>query len=86
MSILSIVGINIQRLRRERRLSQEDLALRSGRTRAYVSGLEAGTRNITLLKLESIAAVLDVEIDELLKRHRNVADRGPDKGDSASPR
>lgn len=69
MDVRAVVGFNIQRLRRERGYSQEELSFRSGCTRAYLSGIEAGRRNATLLTLEKLARALEVEIAELfLKR------------------
>ncbi len=61
-----MLGLNVQRLRRERKLSQEQLSFVSGRTRAYISSLEAGRRNATLETLETLARALDVEPQELI--------------------
>ncbi|MGO4287617.1 XRE family transcriptional regulator, partial [Bosea sp. TAB14] len=35
MKLRTVFGLNVQRLRRERKLSQEQLSFVSGRTRAY---------------------------------------------------
>jgi transcriptional regulator with XRE-family HTH domain len=67
MDIRAIVGSNVVRVRRERLLSQEELSFRSGFTRAYLSGLEAGRRNPTVLSLAKLAAALEVGIDELIR-------------------
>lgn len=66
MDIRKQVGINLQRLRRERGWSQEDLAFESGLHRTYVSGIERGVRNPTLLILEKLAKSLGVAPTELL--------------------
>lgn len=50
-------------------MSQEELAFRADTTRAYISGLEAGKRNPTILTLMTLSDALDVELDDLL--HRN---------------
>ncbi|WP_240547244.1 helix-turn-helix domain-containing protein [Mesorhizobium tianshanense] len=63
-----VVGLNVQKIRRAQALSQEELSFRSGFTRAYLSGLEAGRRNPTLLSLAKIANALSVDIEELTKR------------------
>lgn len=63
-----MVGFNIQRLRRERGYSQEELSFRSGSTRAYLSGMEAGRRNATLLTLGKLARALEVDIAELFSK------------------
>ncbi|MFU0505701.1 helix-turn-helix domain-containing protein [Pseudaminobacter sp. NGMCC 1.201702] len=67
MGIRAIVGFNVPRLRRERGLSQEELSFRSGFTRAYLSGLEAGRRNPTIDSLSKLAQALDTEIEELIR-------------------
>ncbi|MDH4985038.1 helix-turn-helix transcriptional regulator [Aminobacter anthyllidis] len=67
MNIRSVFGLNLQRRRRERRLSQEQLARLAGCARAYLSGAEAGRRNATLDMVEALATVLEVEPADLLK-------------------
>lgn len=67
MKLRSTFGLNLQRLRRERRLSQEQLAHLAGCARAYLSGAEAGRRNATLDTLEALAKVLEVAPADLLK-------------------
>lgn len=67
MNLRSAFGLNLQRLRRERRLSQEQLAHLAGCARAYLSGAEAGRRNATLDTVEALAKVLEVEPSELLR-------------------
>ena len=66
MNLRKMFGLNLQRLRRERRLSQEQLAHLAGCARAYLSGAEAGRRNATLDMVEALARVLEVEPVELL--------------------
>jgi len=67
MDICETVGANIRRLRIKRGMSQESLALAVNIQRGYLSQLERGTRNMTLLVLQEIAAVLGVKPAELLK-------------------
>ncbi|PBB23981.1 transcriptional regulator [Mesorhizobium sp. WSM4312] len=61
MNLRGVFGLNVQRLRRERKLSQEQLSFISGRTRAYISSVEAGRRNATLDTVEILAKALGVE-------------------------
>ncbi|MER9061773.1 helix-turn-helix transcriptional regulator [Mesorhizobium sp. M0145] len=68
MDLRVVVGLNVQRIRRAQALSQEELSFRSGFTRAYLSGLESGRRNPTLLSLAKLATALSVDIEELTKR------------------
>lgn len=60
-----VVGLNIVRLRREKSISQEELALGAKRTRAYMSGLETGKRNPTILTLRAIATALGTRVRDL---------------------
>lgn len=66
MKLRAVFGLNVQRLRRERELSQEQLSFVSGRTRAYISSVEAGQRNATLDTLEILAKALGVEPQDLI--------------------
>ncbi|MCH6205446.1 MULTISPECIES: helix-turn-helix domain-containing protein [Brucella] len=72
MDIRSVIGLNVQKIRRERRISQEELGFRASKTRAYISGLEAGKRNPTILTLMALSEALDVELDELLRRNQKI--------------
>ena len=66
MDIRRRVGLNMKRYRKERGLSQEGLALECGVHRTYVSGVERGIRNPTVVVLERIATALDVPPSRLL--------------------
>lgn len=57
-----MVGENLKRLRLAADISQAELAARLDVDRAYVSGLEKGTRNPTVVTLWHISKALDVEI------------------------
>ncbi|MDW3568730.1 helix-turn-helix domain-containing protein [Enterobacter asburiae] len=49
----------------EKNISQENLAFLSGMDRTYVSGIERGKRNVSLVNINKIALALNVEIKEL---------------------
>jgi transcriptional regulator with XRE-family HTH domain len=53
-------------LRDERGWSQETLATRSGFNRVYLSGIERGIRNFTVLHLAKLARALKVTVGSLL--------------------
>ncbi len=62
------VGVNVQRLRREKDLSQEELAHRAEIHQTYLSGVERGRRNPSVEVLERIAKALNIDIEQLFKR------------------
>ncbi|MFN5084614.1 MAG: helix-turn-helix domain-containing protein [Novosphingobium sp.] len=66
MDIRKRIGWNIRRLRAAHELTQEDFATDSGFDRGYISGLERGVRNPSVLVLERIAKALDVDVAELM--------------------
>lgn len=64
MDMRKLVGRNALRLRHAIGLTQEELAERSGLSQQYISGLESGKRNPTVLTLFELATALDVEVVE----------------------
>lgn len=60
MDMRKLVGRNVARLRREKGLTQEDLAARSGFSQQYLSSLERGRRNPTVITLYELALALEV--------------------------
>lgn len=62
-----VIGLNVHRIRREKAITQEELSFRSGHTRAYISGLEAGSRNPTVLSVMKLAAALETTFEELTR-------------------
>jgi transcriptional regulator with XRE-family HTH domain len=67
MDVRRRVGINLKHYRKERGLSQEALAFECGLHRTYISGVERGVRNPTVLVLEEIASALKVPASKLLE-------------------
>ena len=57
-----LVGGNVKRLRIKADISQAELAERMGVDRAYVSGLEQGVRNPTIVTLWHVAEALGVKV------------------------
>lgn len=62
-----MVGRNFARLRREKGLTQEEVEARSGFSQQYLSSLERGRRNPTVITLFELAQALDVSHVELVK-------------------
>lgn len=68
MDLRKLVGQNVKALREAKGLSQEELAHRADIHVTYLSGVENGRRNPTILVLERIANALDVSPSQLLVR------------------
>ncbi len=75
MDMRRLVGLNFARLRRDKGLTQEQFAEMSGFTQQYVSDLERGRRNPTVVTLFHLAAPLGVEPTDLVA---NIADDAAD--------
>lgn len=67
MDMRRLVGQNFARLRREKSLTQEEVEARSGFSQQYISGLEQGKRNPTIVTLYELAQALGVTHVELLE-------------------
>lgn len=65
-ALVQAFASNLKRLRTKARLSQEELALRAGLDRTYISGCERAVRNPSLLSVEKIAQALKVSATDLL--------------------
>lgn len=62
------IAANVKRLRKQRGLSQEEIAELAGFHRTYVSQLERCVTNISVDGLERLADALDVDITALLAK------------------
>jgi len=67
MDIRKQLGSNVREIRGKRGWSQEVLAFESGLHRTYISGIERGARNPTVLVLEQLASALGVAPARLLE-------------------
>ncbi|BCG98689.1 helix-turn-helix domain-containing protein [Mesorhizobium sp. CA14] len=67
MDMRQLVGKNFARIRREKGLTQEDVEARSGFSQQYLSSLERGRRNPTVITLYELAQALGVSHLELVK-------------------
>lgn len=67
MDVRRRVGLNLKRFREERGLSQETFAFEAGFHRTYISGIERGVRNPTVVVLEALANALEVPASKLLE-------------------
>jgi transcriptional regulator with XRE-family HTH domain len=67
MDMRKLVGRNVKRIRQEKDLTQEQLAELSGFSQQYISGLEQGRRNPTVVTLYELATALGVSHMELVR-------------------
>jgi transcriptional regulator with XRE-family HTH domain len=74
MDIRKLFGANVRRYRVSLKISQEALGVRMGVDRAYVSAMERGRQNVTLLSLWEAAQALGVRPAALLAEDVAVAD------------
>ena len=84
MDIRQVFGDNLRRFRTQAGLSQEAVAERMGVDRAYVSSMERGQQNVTLLTLWHTAQALGVKPVDLI--HEDFAAAGDsDVPEGSSP-
>lgn len=62
MDIRVLVGNRIRTLRQQKHISQESLAALCDLDRTYISGVESGKRNISIVNLEKIALSLGLDL------------------------
>jgi transcriptional regulator with XRE-family HTH domain len=60
-------GFAVKIRREELNLTQEDLADRAGIHRTYLSDVERGSRNLSLINIERLAAALAISMSELFR-------------------
>lgn len=60
-------GLRLKKLRLERSLSQEQLGMIAELDRTYISGIERGVRNVSLINIFRIAQALNVPTAELFR-------------------
>ncbi len=65
--LLYSFGDIIREKRKEKKMSQEDLAFKADLHRTYIGMLERAEKNITLENINKLAKALDLSISELLK-------------------
>lgn len=67
MDMRRLVGENFKRARLQKGLTQEEFRDLSGFSQQYISGLEAGRRNPTVVTLYELASALGISHLELLR-------------------
>lgn len=67
MDIRESVGRNFARLRRAQGLTQEEVEARAGISQQYLSSLEQGKRNPTIVTIFQLAQALGVNVADLVQ-------------------
>jgi transcriptional regulator with XRE-family HTH domain len=67
MDMRKLVGRNFAKIRLEKGLTQEQVEAQSGFSQHYLSGLEGGKRNPTIITIYELASALDVDYLDLLR-------------------
>ncbi|MDF2854246.1 MAG: hypothetical protein K0Q87_97 [Neobacillus sp.] len=75
METLKDIGRRIREIREEKKMRQEDLGEKLGKTKSYISKWERGAKPINLENLQKIAEALEVDVTELF----------PDKEKTTNP-
>lgn len=65
MDIKSQFGRKVKKFRLSKGLSQEAFAHKADLDRTYISSIEKGERNVSLVVIEKIAIALEIEISNL---------------------
>jgi transcriptional regulator with XRE-family HTH domain len=71
MDMRKLVGGNVRRARAQKGLTQEEFAEKSGFSQQYISDLERGLRNPTVVTLFELAQALEIKPIELLRSPRS---------------
>lgn len=66
-SLANLIGDRIRNIRKEKGLSQEELAFKASLHSTYIGQIERGEKNATLESIEKIASALNVTLEELFK-------------------
>ncbi len=64
MDIKLLVGKRVRELRNSIGISQEELADLAGLDRTYITSVECGKRNISIVNIEKLAKALNVTLAE----------------------
>ncbi len=74
-----VIGSRIRKFRRERGITQEDLAFQVNTSTAYISNIERGIKKPSLQKLAEIADVLHVTVNDFIYISPNTANPNFDR-------
>lgn len=63
---LKQIGKSIRKFRKEKGISQEELAFKANLDRSYIGGVERGERNVSALNLKKIAGALGINPKDII--------------------
>lgn len=61
------IGERIRHFRMKKGISQEELSFQSDLHRTYISDIERGVRNVSIVNIKKIATALGISVSELTK-------------------
>jgi transcriptional regulator with XRE-family HTH domain len=64
--LLKSFGKHVKAIRLSKKISQEELALKADLDRTYISGIERGLRNVSLINIVKLANALNVSLIEMV--------------------
>jgi transcriptional regulator with XRE-family HTH domain len=67
-----IIGLRIKELRVRKKLSQEQLALKAEIDRTYMTSVENGHRNVSILVIDKIIKALDTTYEEFFSGYDKI--------------
>ncbi|NHM32074.1 helix-turn-helix domain-containing protein [Neobacillus terrae] len=73
-NLVKFVGNNIREIRKMKKLTQEELAEKSGLQTSFLAGVERGERNITLETLDKILNGLEEDVKTVFSFNNLVLD------------
>lgn len=72
LNLNQVIAMNIRAYRKYHKLTQKELAERSGITRCHLNDIEHSRKNISIQTLENIANKLEVEPYKLLRNTEEI--------------
>lgn len=78
MDMRRLIGLNVKRIRLAKGLTQERFSELSGFTQQYISGLERGQRNPTIVSVYQLAQTLGVSHLDLLQPDEEGSEGSPE--------
>lgn len=67
LSLLGQLGKRIAYLRKQNGMTQLDLSIVTGIAKSYISDLETGNRNPTIMLLQTLASGIGITLEELFR-------------------